>query len=38
MRRTCVIGAGPSGLAASRVLASRGIPFDCYEAGSGIGG
>ncbi len=38
MRRTCVIGAGPSGLAASRILASRGIPFDCYEAGSGIGG
>lgn len=38
MRRTCVIGAGPSGLAASKVLASRNIPFDCYEAGSGIGG
>nr|WP_255305789.1 NAD(P)-binding domain-containing protein [Streptomyces sp. Wb2n-11] len=34
----CVIGAGPSGLAASKVLASRGIHFDCYEAGSGIGG
>ncbi|TRV80814.1 monooxygenase [Streptomyces sp. 130] len=38
MRRTCVIGAGPSGLAAGKVLASRGIPFDCYEAGSRIGG
>lgn len=38
MRRTCVIGAGPSGLAASKVLASRGLPFDCFEAGSGIGG
>lgn len=38
MRRTCVIGAGPSGLAASKVLASRGVPFDCFEAGSGIGG
>ncbi|MFH9981956.1 NAD(P)-binding domain-containing protein [Streptomyces sp. NPDC017179] len=38
MRRTCVIGAGPSGLAASRVFASRNVPFDCFEAGSGIGG
>ncbi|MFF2060439.1 NAD(P)-binding domain-containing protein [Streptomyces sp. NPDC058200] len=38
MRRTCVIGAGPSGLAASKVLASRNVPFDCFEAGSGIGG
>lgn len=38
MRRTCVIGAGPSGLAASKVLASRDVPFDCFEAGSGIGG
>ncbi|MFC8535720.1 flavin-containing monooxygenase [Streptomyces sp. NPDC057249] len=33
-----MIGAGPSGLAAGKVLASRGIPFDCYEAGSRIGG
>ncbi|MFF3171512.1 flavin-containing monooxygenase [Streptomyces sp. NPDC057900] len=33
-----MIGAGPSGLAASKVLASHGVPFDCYEAGSGIGG
>ncbi|MEU0098662.1 NAD(P)-binding domain-containing protein [Streptomyces sp. NPDC006267] len=36
--RTCVIGAGPSGLAASKVLASRNVPFDCFEAGSRIGG
>ncbi|MFI1932239.1 NAD(P)-binding domain-containing protein [Streptomyces sp. NPDC020330] len=33
-----MIGAGPSGLATSKVLASRGLPFDCFEAGSGIGG
>ncbi|MEV7791987.1 NAD(P)-binding domain-containing protein [Streptomyces sp. NPDC087512] len=33
-----MIGAGPSGLAAGRVLASRDVPFDCFEAGSGIGG
>ncbi|MEI7031861.1 flavin-containing monooxygenase [Streptomyces pratensis] len=33
-----MIGAGPSGLATSKVLASRDIPFDCFEAGSAIGG
>ncbi|MEU0302630.1 NAD(P)-binding domain-containing protein [Streptomyces sp. NPDC006175] len=33
-----MIGAGPSGLAASKVLASRNVPFDCFEAGSKIGG
>ncbi|MEU1367396.1 NAD(P)-binding domain-containing protein [Streptomyces sp. NPDC005803] len=33
-----MIGAGPSGLAASKVLASRNVAFDCFEAGSGIGG
>ncbi|WP_254667787.1 flavin-containing monooxygenase [Streptomyces griseus] len=33
-----MIGAGPSGLAASKVLTSRNVPFDCFEAGSGIGG
>ncbi|THA34577.1 monooxygenase [Streptomyces sp. A1277] len=38
MRRTCVIGAGPSGLAASKVLAARKVPFDCFEAGSQLGG
>lgn len=34
----CVIGAGASGLAACRSLVERGIPFDCYEKGSAIGG
>jgi hypothetical protein len=38
MGDVCVIGAGPSGLAASTELAARNIDFDCYEAGSGIGG
>ncbi|WP_240799201.1 NAD(P)-binding domain-containing protein [Streptomyces sp. A0958] len=33
-----MIGAGPSGLAASKVLASRNVPFDCFEAGSHLGG
>jgi len=38
MRRVCVIGAGSSGLASCQVLHSRGIPFDCFEAGSAVGG
>jgi cation diffusion facilitator CzcD-associated flavoprotein CzcO len=33
-----VIGAGSSGIAACQVLAARGIPFDCFEKGSGVGG
>ena len=38
MRRVCVIGAGSSGIAACQALHSRGIPFDCFEAGSSVGG
>ncbi len=38
MERVCVIGAGSSGLTACQVLAARGIPFDCFEKGSMIGG
>src|SRR5437764_13298765 len=34
----CVIGAGSSGLAACQALHTRGIPFDCFEAGSSVGG
>jgi hypothetical protein len=34
----CVIGAGSSGIAACQVLNARGIPFDCFEKGSGVGG
>ncbi len=34
----CVIGAGSSGIAACQVLQARGIEFDCYEAGSEVGG
>ena len=33
-----MIGAGSSGIAACQVLAGRGIPFDCFEAGSEVGG
>jgi len=36
--RVCVIGAGSSGIAAAQALHARGIAFDCFEAGSTIGG
>ena len=36
--KTCVIGAGSSGIAACQVLSARGIPFDCFEKGSQVGG
>lgn len=36
--KACVIGAGSSGIACAKVLHKRGIPFDCFEMGSGIGG
>jgi thioredoxin reductase len=36
--KICIIGAGSSGLTACQVLAARGIPFDCFEKGSMIGG
>ena len=36
--KVCIVGAGSSGIAACQVLASRGIPFECFEKGSKIGG
>ncbi len=36
--KVCVIGAGSSGLTAAQVLQARGIPFDCFEKGSMVGG
>jgi cation diffusion facilitator CzcD-associated flavoprotein CzcO len=36
--RVCIVGAGSSGIASCQVLAARGIPFDCLETGSQIGG
>jgi dimethylaniline monooxygenase (N-oxide forming) len=36
--QVCIIGAGSSGITAARVLQERGVAFDCFEAGSGIGG
>src|SRR5690348_14857016 len=38
MERVCIIGAGSAGLPACQVLHERGVPFDCYEAGSHVGG
>ncbi len=38
MDRVCVIGAGSSGIAACQVLGERGIAYDCFEAGSEVGG
>lgn len=34
----CIIGAGSSGVAAAKALKQAGIAFDCFEAGSDIGG
>lgn len=36
--RVCIIGAGSCGLASIKTLADHGVPFDCFELGSGIGG
>jgi dimethylaniline monooxygenase (N-oxide forming) len=38
MDRVCIIGAGSSGIASCQVLQARGIAYDCFEAGSEIGG
>jgi dimethylaniline monooxygenase (N-oxide forming) len=37
-QKVCIVGAGSSGLTACQVLAARGVPFDCFEKGSMIGG
>lgn len=34
----CIIGAGPSGLAAAKNLKDAGISFDCFEASGDVGG
>lgn len=36
--RVGIIGAGSSGIATCQVLQERGIPFDCFEQGSDVGG
>ena len=37
-KEVCIIGAGSSGIAAAKTLHQAGIPFDCFEKGSGVGG
>ncbi|MFN8162521.1 MAG: NAD(P)-binding domain-containing protein [Solirubrobacterales bacterium] len=37
-QKVCILGAGSSGIVAAQVLDARGIPFDCFEKGSEIGG
>lgn len=36
--KTCVIGAGISGLTAGKALADRGVPYTCFEASDDVGG
>jgi dimethylaniline monooxygenase (N-oxide forming) len=36
--RTCIIGAGSSGIAAAKALHARGVPFDCFEKSDRVGG
>jgi dimethylaniline monooxygenase (N-oxide forming) len=34
----CIIGAGSSGVAAAKALKEKGVPFECFEKGSDLGG
>lgn len=34
----CIIGAGSSGVAVAKALRDKGLPFTCFEKGSGLGG
>jgi hypothetical protein len=36
--KTCIIGAGSSGIAAAKTFAENGIPFDCLEKSDRVGG
>ncbi|MCC7528981.1 MAG: NAD(P)-binding protein [Candidatus Melainabacteria bacterium] len=36
--KIAVIGAGPVGISAARALKKKGIAYDQFEAGSGVGG
>jgi dimethylaniline monooxygenase (N-oxide forming) len=38
IEEVCIIGAGSSGIASCQVLHARGIPYNCFEAGSEVGG
>jgi dimethylaniline monooxygenase (N-oxide forming) len=34
----CIVGAGSSGVTMAKALKEKGVPFDCFEIGSDIGG
>jgi flavin-binding monooxygenase-like protein len=36
--RTCIIGAGSTGITVAKALHDRGLEFDCYELGDRVGG
>ncbi len=36
--KVCIIGAGSSGMVCCKVFRERGIPYDCFEASSQVGG
>lgn len=36
--KSCIIGAGPSGLTTAKALLKRGLPFDCFELADEVGG
>ena len=36
--RTCIIGAGSTGIAVAKALQERGLDFDCFELGDRVGG
>ena len=36
--RTCIIGAGSTGIAIAKALHERGLDFDCFELGARVGG
>jgi dimethylaniline monooxygenase (N-oxide forming) len=38
LNKTCIIGAGSSGLVAVKALRDAGVPFDCYEESDRVGG
>ncbi len=37
-KRVCVVGAGPSGIAAAKALHARGLEFECFERRARVGG
>lgn len=37
-QKVCIVGAGPSGIAATKTLVEKGLDVVCFEKGSGLGG